>query len=87
MYMYMYTGFPHGGDKEMQETWIPALSGKDSLEEGMATIPVFLPERSHGQKSLVGYSPRGHKELDTQKHLSTVYMYIHIYAIIISEYT
>ena len=25
--------------------------------------PVFLPVESHGQKSLVGYSPRGHKEL------------------------
>ena len=27
--------------------------------------PVFLPGESHGQRSLVGYSPRGHKELDT----------------------
>ena len=27
--------------------------------------PVFLPGKSHGQRSLVGYSPRGHKELDT----------------------
>ena len=26
---------------------------------------VFWPGESHGQKSLVGYSPRGHKELDT----------------------
>ena len=25
--------------------------------------PVFLPGESHGQKSMVGYSPRGHKEL------------------------
>ena len=26
--------------------------------------PVFLPEKFHGQRSLVGYSPWGHKELD-----------------------
>ena len=26
--------------------------------------PVFLPGESHGQRSLVGYSPWGHKELD-----------------------
>ena len=26
--------------------------------------PVFLPGKSHGQRSLVGYSPQGHKELD-----------------------
>ena len=27
--------------------------------------PVRLPGKSHGWRSLVGYSPRGHKELDT----------------------
>ena len=27
--------------------------------------PVFLPRESHGQRSLVGYSPWGRKELDT----------------------
>ena len=27
--------------------------------------PVFLPEESHGQKSLAGYIPWGHKESDT----------------------
>ena len=26
--------------------------------------PVFLPGESHGQESLVGYSPWGHKESD-----------------------
>ena len=31
--------------------------------------PVFLPGESHGQRSLLGYSPWGHKEWDmTQKH-------------------
>ena len=28
----------------------------------MATTPVFLPRESHGQWSLVGYSPKGRKE-------------------------
>ena len=32
------------------------------------TIPGW--EKSHGQRSLVGYSPWGHKELDTTEHLS-----------------
>ena len=27
--------------------------------------PVLLPGESHGRRSLVGYSPRGHKESDT----------------------
>ena len=32
---------------------------------------VFLPGKSHGQRSLVGYSPWGHKESDTTECLST----------------
>ena len=31
--------------------------------------PVFLPGESHGQKSLVGYSPRGRKESDMTERL------------------
>ena len=27
--------------------------------------PVFLPGKPYGQRSLVGYSPQGHKESDT----------------------
>ena len=33
--------------------------------EGLATTPVFLPGKSHGQNRLVGYNPWGHKETDT----------------------
>ena len=35
----------------------------------MATIPVLLPGNSHGRRSLVGYSPWGHKESDTTERL------------------
>ena len=31
---------------------------------------VFLPGESHGQRNLVGYSPWGSKESDTNKQLS-----------------
>ena len=34
--------------------------------------PVFLPGESHGQRSLVGYTPRGHKESDTTKYLTNI---------------
>ena len=30
---------------------------------------VFLPAKSHGQRSLVGYSPWGHKESDMTEQL------------------
>ena len=29
---------------------------------------VLLPGKSHGQMSLVDYSPQGHKELDMTEH-------------------
>ena len=31
--------------------------------------PVFLPEKPHGRRSLVGYSPRGREESDTTERL------------------
>ena len=33
--------------------------------------PIFLPRKSQGQRSLVGYSPRGCKESDTTEHTHT----------------
>ena len=33
---------------------VQSLGQEDPLEEGMATTPVFLPEESHGQRSLAG---------------------------------
>ena len=49
----------------MQETRVQSLAQEDPLEEGMATHSIFLPGESHGQRNLAGYSPWGHKELDT----------------------
>ena len=43
--------------QETQEMEVWFLGPEDSLEEGMATTPIFLSEESHGQKSLAGYSP------------------------------
>ena len=44
---------------EMQEVQIPSLGLEDPLEEEMATHFVFLPGKSHGQRSLVGYRSLG----------------------------
>jgi len=41
----------------MRETQVQSLGQEDPLEEEMAPTPVFLPGESHGQRSLVGYSP------------------------------
>ena len=37
----------------------------------MQPTPIFLPGKSHGQRSLAGYSPWAHKESDTTKFLRT----------------
>ena len=63
-------GFP-GGSEGLES----ACNGRDlglirgsgrspGAREGLPT-PVFLPREFHGQRSLVSYSPWGHKESDT----------------------
>ena len=49
----------------MWETQVQSLGWEDPLEEGMATHSNILAWRIHGQWSLAGYSPWGHKESDT----------------------
>ena len=62
-------GFPDGSAVQnppgMQEIQITSLGQEDPSEEEITTTPVFLPGESQGQRSLVGYSPRGGKESDT----------------------
>ena len=47
-----------------QETRVCSLGQEDPLKKETATAPVFLPGKSHGQRSLVGYSPWCRKESD-----------------------
>ena len=60
-----------------QETKIPWR------REWLST-PVFLPGKSHGQRSLTGYSPWSHKELDMTEpthvfaHTHTRYRYFSV---------
>jgi len=43
------------------------ISGSGRSSGAGQPTPVFLPGESRGQKSLAGYSPWGHKELDTSE--------------------
>ena len=38
--------------------------GKILWRRAWQPTPVFLPGESHGQRSLVGYNPKDHKDLD-----------------------
>ena len=51
--------------QETQEMQVQSLGWEDLLEEEMATHSSILAWEIPGQRSLVGYSPWGHKELDT----------------------
>ena len=71
--MFVSLGFPSGsggkvaqmvGLAAMQETQVRFLGWEDPLEKEWQPTPVFLPGRSHGQRSLVGYSPWALKESD-----------------------
>ena len=40
----------------MQETQVQSLGPEDPMGRECIPTPVFLPEKSHGQRSLAGYS-------------------------------
>ena len=48
----------------MQKAQVWSLSWEEPLEKGVTPTPVLLSGEFHGQRSLVGCSPWGHKELD-----------------------
>ena len=54
----------------MQETRFDPWVGKILWRRAWLPSPVLLPRESHGQRSLTGYSPWGHKEADTTEQLT-----------------
>ena len=56
--------------------------GKIPWRRERLSTPVFLPGESHGQRSLVGYSPWGYKELDTIEWLTLSLHFIPLVGII-----
>ena len=55
----------------MWETRVQSLGWEDPLKKEIAIYSVFLPGKSHGQRSLVGYSPRGRKESELVNNVET----------------
>ena len=65
-------GFPGGTSVKESETQLRFLGQEDPLEKGMATHSSILTWKiPHGQRSLAGYSPWGHNELEVIKHICT----------------
>ena len=71
----LYMDFPHssvGKESACNTGDLGLISGSGrSPEEGNGyPTPVFLPGKSHGQRSLEGYHPWCHKESDTTEQLT-----------------
>ena len=47
----------------MQEMWVQSLGQEEPLEKEMPTLLSILARELHGQRSLVGYSPKGCKRV------------------------
>ena len=56
--------------RNCMETWVQSLGWEIPWRREWLPTPVFLPGESHGQRSLVGYSPWAHKESDTTEQFS-----------------
>ena len=78
-------GFPGGAsDKESacqcrrhkrcgSDPWV----GKIPWRRKWHPTPVLLPGKCHGQRSLAGYSPQGHRESDVTERTHTAYKTAH----------
>ena len=71
----------------MQETWVWFVGQEDLWKRKWQPIPVFLPGNSHGQRSLAGHSPWGHKRvkhnLAIKQQLSNVTKILFIVSILL----
>ena len=70
------TDFPGGSDGKESTCNVGDLGlvsglGKILLRKKWQPIPAFLPGEFHGQRSLVGFSPQGCKELDMTEATDT----------------
>ena len=75
--LFAWSGFPNGsvgkesdynaGDRRCRfDSWVRKIPWGKKWQPS----PVFLPEKSHGQRSLASYSQWGHKESDRAEQLS-----------------
>ena len=77
--LFLATGFPDGS-LDIESACNAVDTGDVGLILGLGSFsrggkwqptPLFLPGKLHRQRSLSGYSPKGHEESDTTEQLST----------------
>ena len=65
----------NAGDMDSIAGWERSSAGRRKVQ----AAPVFLPGKSHGQRSLAGYNPWGHKELDTRSDWTHAHTHMCMY--------
>ena len=78
----MQWGFPGGSEGkesscQCRRPWFDPWIRKIPWRWEWQPTPVFLPGEFHGQRSLAGYSPWGHKESDTTEGLTHTHTHTH----------
>ena len=56
--------------KRCRRHWFDPWVGKSPWRRAWQPTAAFLPGESHGQRTLAGYSPWGHRESDTTERLT-----------------
>ena len=78
----LFLGFPGGASgkesacqcRRCKRYWFDPWMKKIPWRRKCQPTPVSLPGKFHGQRSLVGYSLQGHKELDMTEHAWTLFI-------------
>ena len=79
-----FEGFPGGSDVKESACHagdLGLIPGSGRSPGEWDTTPAFLPGEFHRRRSLVGYSPGGHKELDMTElteHAHTMLLTVHL---------
>ena len=87
MHTHIYSGFP--GDTSGKEPASQFKRGKRCgfnpwvrkiWRRNWLPTPVFLPGKSHGQRSLAGYSPRGPKESAMTERVTNPFIFTSLFS-------
>ena len=83
-FIYIVRDFPVGSDGksiclQCRRSGFNPWVGKIPWRRKWQPTPVFLPEKSHGQRSLAGYSPWGLKESDMTERLHLTIYIVNLY--------
>ena len=65
---------PPANAKDITDAGSIPESGRSPGRKAWQPTPVLLPRESHGQRSLVSYSPCSRKELDTTERVTFAFV-------------